>query len=279
MNTYTIHDKAGLKYINVDRFSELSMIKHGISTRIGGVSSGYYESLNLGLMTEDSKENVKENYRRICEAIGVDDHSLVRIFQTHNEHIKVVDDSFKSHALEIPDHMYDFDGLMTNVPGVTLVTTYADCVPLMFLDPIKKVIAMSHAGWRGTVKQIGVKTVRKMAEEYGSKPKDILVAIGPSIGPDHFEVGQEVYDSFDKAFNRDIMGKIAQESLNMGHLEHRYKINLWEANRLPLLEAGIDNNHITVIGLCTMCRQDLFFSHRASKGIRGSMVAMMALKA
>lgn len=279
MKGYTIKDIDGLNYISIDSFNDTGLVKQGISTRVGGVSEGYYDSLNLGLLTEDPISNVKENYHRMCQALEVDDHSLVRIYQTHKDQIKVVDASYKTHALDIPDCMYDFDGLITNVPGVTLVTTYADCVPLLFLDPIKKVIAMSHAGWRGTVLKIGLRTLEQMSKIYGSDYKDILVAIGPSIGPDHFEVGEAVYNEFDKAFNHDIMGKIVQEIDNKGHDERRFKIDLWQANSLPLIEAGIKISNITVTGLCTMCHQDLFYSHRASKGIRGSMAAMMALKA
>jgi YfiH family protein len=147
----------------------------------------------------------------------------------------------------------------------------------MFLDPVRKVIGMAHAGWKGTILKIGAKTVQKMCDTYGCEMANILVAIGPSIGPCHFQVGEEVKAIFDKAFNHVIIDKIVNVDMDYNGDSKRYMIDLWSANESSLLAVGIKKEHITKTDLCTMCHKTVFFSHRGSKGKRGAMVAMMAL--
>lgn len=264
-----------IKYLQVPSFIDKGLIKHGFSTRLGGVSTGHQSSMNLGYATEpEHPENVKKNYDLFCEAISVDPKDLVMIWQTHEDNIAVVGSDNRGQGYHKPVALHGYDGQMTNEKGVVLVTTYADCVPLMFYDPKKQVIATSHGGWRGTVLEIGKKTVGKMCDQYGCLPEDILVAIMPSIGPCHFEVSLDVKEKFDKVFNHDIIDKIV-----LPHKTHTDKcmIDLQAAHKYSLLQAGITENNITVTDLCTYCESHILFSHRQTKGKRGSMAVMMSL--
>ena len=164
------------------------------------------------------------------------------------------------------------DGLLTDEPGVTLVTYYADCVPLYFLDPVHRAIGLAHAGWRGTVAGMGIKMAEAMAHKFGSRPEELLAAIGPSIGPCCYEVDQPVADAF--AARTDWQPESFLRDCGNG----KYMLNLWEANRRALLRAGLLEAHISVAELCTRCHADWLFSHRASGGKRGGMAAFLALK-
>ena len=165
------------------------------------------------------------------------------------------------------------DGMITNVPGICLVTFYADCVPLYFVDPVKKAIGLSHSGWRGTVGKIGAETVRTMQEEFGTDPADLLVGIGPSICRDHYEVSEDVAEEFRLAFP----GKEEQLLEYRGNPGH-CQLDLWEACRITLMEAGVKEQNISVTDICTACNPELLFSHRASGGKRGNIGAFVMLK-
>lgn len=260
----------GLCYIT---FPSLSVdgVKHAFSTRLGGKSEGIFSSMNLSFSRGDDPQNVLENYRIICKAINVDYKKCVLSKQTHTTNIRIVtlDDIGKGIVKE--RDFDDVDGLITDIPGVTLVTQYADCVGLLFYDPVKKVIAASHAGWRGTVGEIGRKTVETMQSHFGSDPKNILAAIAPSIGPCCFEVDSPVYDEFIKLKNIDL------NRIIKGKPNGKYNIDLWECNRQILINAGVDPENISVTDLCTKCHPDVFFSHRATKGKRGNLAALICL--
>ena len=165
------------------------------------------------------------------------------------------------------------DGLVTNIPGICLTTFYADCVPLFFVDPVKRVIGLSHSGWRGTVGKIGKSTVEKMQEEYGSNPKDILAAIGPSICQDCYEVSEDVIEEFKKAFDGEQWRDLFYRKEN-----GKYQLNLWKANEYVFLEAGIQKEHMAVSNVCTCCNDEVFFSHRASCGRRGNLAAFLTIR-
>jgi len=266
-------------YLSVPSFEATKLVKQGTSTKLGGVSTGYFSEMNLGLYVGDADESISKNYDIFCNSLKIEPSTLVMIKQTHHTHILKATKEHCSLSLSVPDDRLDYDGVITNEPNVTLVTSYADCVPLMFLDPHKKVIGMAHAGWRGTVEKIGLKLVKTMVSEYGCEPKDILVAIGPSIGSCHFQVGLDVKEAFDNAYNHDIIDKILiLKTIYKDNIaETRFYIDLWAANHSSLIEAGIVEGNITTTDLCTMCHQDYFFSHRGTNGKRGSMVAMMSL--
>ena len=254
-------------YLAYPILEKTGLVKHGFSTRIGGVSEGIFHSMNLSFSRGDLDEHVTENFRRMANAIGVDEKRLVKSVQTHTTNVHcVTENNYK-------ESLHDVDGLVTNVPGICLVTSYADCVPLFFIDPVKKVIGLSHSGWRGTVGKIGRVTVDKMVAEYGTNPKDVIAAIGPSICQDCYEVSEDVILEFQKAFD-----KIHWKSLFYQKENGKYQLNLWKANEIVLLESRILKENLAVTNVCTNCNPEILFSHRASKGQRGGMAAFIALK-
>lgn len=261
-------------YLSFPVLEKYEFVKHGFSTRLGGVSEGIYESLNLGFGRGDSDENVRTNYERICKSIGVDSKSVVMSDQVHKTVLRKVGIEDTGKGLYRQKDYKEVDGIYTNETGITLVTAYADCVPLYFVDPVKKAIALSHAGWRGSIGKIGPKTVETLQKEYDSKKEDIVVVIGPSICQECYEVSEDVADEFKK--------EIASESWNdivplTDTIKRKYHLNLWKANQYFLEEAGILSKNIHISGVCTCCNSDLFHSHRASKGRRGSLSAFLAL--
>ena len=163
--------------------------------------------------------------------------------------------------------------LTTNVPGICLVTFYADCVPLLFLDPVKKVVASSHSGWRGTVNRMGQVTVEKMQKEFNCDPKNILACVGPSICQECYEVSEDVIDMFRANFRESEYDRLFYAKEN-----GKFQLDLWKANELVLTDAGIRPEHMAVTNVCTCCNPELLFSHRASKGKRGNLAAFIALK-
>lgn len=263
----------GVPFLKYPLLEKTGLVNHGISTRLGGVSEGFLGSMNLSYTRGDKPENVDENYRRMAAAVGVQVEKMVCTHQTHTTNVRVVDEKDAGKGVVREKDYSDVDGLITNVPGICLVSFYADCVPLLFLDPVKKVIASSHSGWRGTVHKMGKVTVKKMADTFGSRPEDILACIGPSICQDCYEVSEDVIDLFRENFQ-----KSQYDSLFYAKDNGKYQLNLWKANELVLQEAGILPEHLAVTNLCTCCNPELLFSHRASKGNRGNLAAFIALK-
>ena len=171
------------------------------------------------------------------------------------------------------DGYTDVDGLVTNEPGLCLATFYADCVPLFFVDPVRRAIGLSHSGWRGTVGKIGKVTVEKMTKLYGTDPKDVVAAVGPSICQDCYEVSEDVIAQFRENYDEKYW-----ENLFYAKENEKYQLNLWEANRIVLQEAGIPSEQIAVTNICTCCNSELLFSHRASQGKRGNLGAFLVLE-
>lgn len=263
----------GVRYLEFPLLSDTGIVRHGISTRQGGVSEGIYSTMNLSFTRGDEEERVIENYRRIGAAIGAAPERMVGSQQTHTTNVRTVTEEDAGKGIVRPRDYADVDGLMTNVPGICLVTYYADCVPLLFVDPVKKAIASSHSGWRGTVHKMGRVTVEAMQRQYGSRPEDIVAAIGPSICQACYEVSEEVIDEFRAAFPEK-----EWESLFYGKPDGKYQLDLRRANELILLEAGVLRRHLAVTDLCTCCNPELLYSHRASHGKRGNLAAFLALK-
>jgi len=173
----------GVWYYTIASFDDTGLVKNGFSTRKGGVSTGQYSTLNLGIKKSDSKKAIMENFFRFCRAVGIDPDNMVFSDQVHGDQVAVVDNNDRGKGIFRESDIFEKDGLITCQPGVALVTFYADCVPLFFLDPVYPAIALSHAGWRGTVEKIGAKTLKLMEETFGTRPEQCLVGIGPSIGP------------------------------------------------------------------------------------------------
>ena len=265
---------AGVTYLAFPALLESGMVRHGFSTRMGGVSEGPYATMNFSFTRGDDPEAVRENYRRMAEALRVDMEKMVLTWQTHTTNVRVVSEEDLGKGIIKERDYRDVDGLVTDMPDVTLVTFFADCVPLYFLDKKNRAIGLSHSGWRGTVGKIGKVTVETMTREFGSDPKDILAAVGPSICQDCYEVSEEVIGLFRENFAEELWPKLFYGKEN-GH----YQLNLWEANRLIFEEAGILPEHITVTDVCTACNPELLFSHRASGGKRGNLAGFLGLRA
>lgn len=270
---FDVKEVEGVPVLEYPLLRGTEAVCHGISTREGGVSEGIYRSMNLSFSRGDKPECVMENYRRIAKTIGVSVENMVFSAQTHTTNVKIVtaEDAGKG-VLREKDYT-DVDGLITNVPGLCLVTFYADCVPLLFVDPMKRVVATSHSGWRGTVGKIGKVTVEKMEQEFGCRPEDIYAAIGPSICYDCYEVSEDVIDQFKEQFEETDWNRLFYKKEN-----GKYQLNLWAANEIILKEVGIISEHLAVTNLCTCCNSEYLFSHRASQGKRGNLAAFIALK-
>ena len=260
-------------YLEYPLLKDTGIVRHGFSTRLGGVSEGYYASMNLSFDRGDKKEAVAENFRRIGEALGVRCEDMVLSRQTHTTNVRIVTNADRGKGITRERDYTDVDGLVTNVPGICLVTSYADCVPLFFVDPVKKVIGLSHSGWRGTVGKIGRKTVELMHERFGSDPADILAAVGPSVCMDCYEVSGDVIEKFKEAFSENWWDQLFYEKP-----DGKYQLDLWKANELIFQESGILPEHIAVTNICTHCNSDILYSHRAAGDKRGNLCAFLALK-
>ena len=270
-NNLNIQINGELLYITFPKLEKTGIVNHLFSTRLGGVSNGQYKSMNLSFNNGDTRENVLKNYEILCNAIGTDTHNLVLSRQTHTDNIKIVDESHRGTGI-FKDSFSDIDGLITGKPKVALVTQYADCTPLLFCDPVKKIIATSHSGWRGTVKEIGKKTVEKMVSNFGSNPNDIIACIGPCIGSCCYEVDTPVFNEFKK---------LSYLSLNEIFTEKsggKYMLDLVEANKQILINAGINQNNMDISDICTCCNKNELHSHRATAGKRGNLAAIIELK-
>lgn len=267
--TLTMHGKDGVIYYSFPQMDAYPFLKAGLSTRLGGVSEGIYATMNLSYTRGDDATRVDENFKRICMAMGLPYEGVVISAQEHHVNIKNVTAADcgkgKTNAA-----FKDVDGLITDEPGVVLCTQYADCVPLLFTDPKKRVVAASHAGWRGTVAEIGRLTVERMKSDYGCDPADVLAGIAPSIGRCCFEVDTPVFDAFEKM-------QVFDDGCFVYDGGDKYHIDLWEVNRRVLLSAGIRADNVTVTDLCTRCYPDLFWSHRKTGPARGSLAAFIGM--
>lgn len=260
-------------YLSYPLLEQTRIVKHGFSTKIGGVSEGIFSSMNLSFSRGDDEACVRENFKRMAEAIGVEPDSLVFAAQTHTTNVRKVTAEDKGKGIICRLDYQDVDGLITNEPGICLTTFYADCVPLFFIDPVHRAIGLSHSGWRGTVGKMGQETLRRMKEEYETEAKDVIAAIGPSICQDCYEVSEDVIEKFKEAFDEIYWAELFYKKEN-----NKYQLNLWKANEIILLEAGVCKENIAVTNVCTNCNSEMLFSHRATKGQRGSLAAFMALK-
>ncbi len=268
-NTLTAHG-GEVPYYSFPTFDRVAFVRHGFSTRLGGVSEGKFASMNLSFTRGDDDAAVRDNFRRFCTAIGVDAERVVVSAQTHTVNVYNATALDCGRGITRERGYTDVDGLITDEPNVVLCTQYADCVPLFFVDPVRRVVATSHAGWRGTVGGIGQVTVERMAQDYGCQPSDILVGIGPSIGRCCFEVDTPVMDEFSKLSFFD--GDCYTDDKN-----GKYHIDLWEVNCRYLLQAGVKADNITVTDVCTRCHPDKLWSHRYCGNDRGSLAAFIAI--
>lgn len=272
-STISLRERYEVPYLVFEHLEQTGVVLHGVSTRMGGVSAGNCSTMNLSFERGDLEEAVRTNYELLGAAMGFSTDSLVFSKQTHTTNVRVVTEADRGKGFLRERDYTDVDGLVTNVPGLTLATFYADCVPLFFVDPVQKAIGLSHSGWRGTVGKIGKKTIEKMTEMYGTDPKDVLAAIGPSICRSCYEVSEDVITEVRKAFSQEHWKELYDEKGG-----GKYQLDLWRANELIFEEAGILKEHYSVTNLCTCCNPQYLFSHRASHGKRGNLGAFLMLR-
>ena len=231
-----VKNNKDVTFLTYPAYEEMNWLVHGFSTRFGGVSRGIYSSMNLSFTRGDEESCVKENYRRISDAMGFDMNSIVTSDQTHTNNVRKVTEKDRGKGIVIPRDYTDTDGMITNVPGLVLATFYADCVPLYFADPA------NHA-------------------------------IGPSICQECYEVSEDVIEEFEKVFDKKYRNRLFYRKEN-----GKYQLNLWMANKIIFLEAGIPEENISMPNLCTCCNPEFLFSHRASHGKRGNLGAFLGIR-
>lgn len=241
--------------------------KHGFMTRLGGVSTGIYASLNLRIHCDDSPDCLCENYRRVFAALDMPDGAVFSR-QVHGKTVRAVT-AADLHALFTPVP-YEADGLITDVPGLPLIIFTADCVPILLHDGVRGAAGAVHAGWRGTVLDIAGEAVRRMGAEYGCRPADVHAAIGPCIGPCCFETGPEVPAALREALGASAEGLIVPRG-------EKFLVDLKGANRLFLERAGVPSENIDVSDVCTMCHPETYWSHRYTQGQRGVQGSLIML--
>lgn len=266
-----VHSVNGVDYITFDKLDKAG-VKHAFSTRVGGVSEGYLGSMNLSFHRGDDPEKVMENHRRFAGAVGYDYTKLVFSDQVHKTDIYNVTETDAGKGIVRDSDITETDGLMTDVPGIPLMTFYADCVPVFFYDPVKKVVAINHSGWKGTVAKISKCMIERLGEEYGTAPSDLICAVGPSICKDCYEVSEDVADQFKMAYTESQVPQIVYPKGN-----GKYLLDLHRANYFNLVDAGVKPEKIDITNICTCCNSEWLFSHRASKGLRGNLGAVIML--
>lgn len=273
LKTYPLEQGGDLPLFSYPMLEETGIVKHCFTTRAGGVSEGIFTSMNLSFSRGDEREAVEENYKRLSSALSIPYESFIFSHQTHTTNVIRVGKEDAGMGLLRERQYKDVDGMITDEMGVTLVTFYADCVPLYFVDKRHHAIGLSHSGWRGTVGRMGQVTLEAMKSEFGTKAEEVVCAIGPSICQSCYEISQDVAEEFAQIFTpqqqRDILIKKENE---------KYQLDLWKANEIILLEAGILKEHLAVTNICTCCNSKLLFSHRASQGKRGNLAAVLALR-
>ena len=271
---WEITERKGVCWAGDPAWNAGGQVFQGFCGRSGGVSQGDYASLNIGFSGGDDVQRVEANRRIMANAMGFDLDSWTGVWQIHgNRVLRVCAEDAGRGAFRAKEGLVQADGQITDVPGITLISQHADCVPLYFWDPKRRAIGLSHAGWKGTLLDIAGCTVRAMAEAFGSKPEELFAAIGPSAGPCHYEVDEPVIRKAAEIFGEEIEGltPVLLPSRKPGHAY----LDLWQANRQLMLRRGILDQRISMSGLCTICHQDLFFSHRC--GARGRQAAVLRL--
>lgn len=264
--------------INLIKYENLSALKHCFTTRTGGVSEGGQFSLNLSFSREKSAENVCENYKRVADELVVDYYKMTRVPQTHTNHVLKITEELAGIGITKPFPQgysdYGYDAMITDVPGVVLCTSHADCVPVLLYDNTHNAVGAVHSGWRGTAEKVSLKTVERMTLEYDTKPKDLKAVIGPSISIDKFECDCDVFEAFKTAFDDEFEKHSCKYIYKKGN---KYHISVSGFVYETLLEAGLLPENIFIDKYCTYENDKLFFSHRRDKGNTGVMAAMISV--
>lgn len=269
-DVFTLNTVDGVSFLTYDRLSKIPFIRHAFSTKLGqGTATVHPMDMKYG---SDDQQAVTENYRLFCRAAGFDYRSLVASSQDHHTFVRVVTSAEKGIGIYREKDIESVDGLVTIEPGVTLCTYYADCTPLFFVDTVTRAIGLAHAGWRGTVGRIAEKMIQTMRDSFGTDPSDVICAIGPNIGVCCYEVDGACADQFyalDLESDRFIFPKDGG----------KFMVDMLECNRQILVSCGVKPENITLSDICTKDHSDLLWSHRATKGDRGTMCAMLRINA
>lgn len=277
-STTKLNIKNNVPYISFKALDVIPWLNNGFSTRIGGVSTGYLSSLNLGWAAtklekgqKETTENVIKNHEIFAKILGVNPRSIVCSKQTHTTNIRVITKADCGKGIYKERDYEDVDGMITDENGIVLATYFADCVPLYIVDKENKAIGMVHSGWKGTVGKIGLVAIKKMQEVYNTSPKNIIACIGPSICQDCYEISEDVADNFKTAFPDNISDIIIDKG------NGKYQLDLWKANQLVFKEAGVLPENIFMTDICTCCNTDVLFSHRGHNGKRGNLAAFLSI--
>ena len=265
-----VHERGGVAWLEFPAFAALGGFLHAVSTRKGGVSGKPFDGLNFSHRVGDRSDRVTENRGLFCRAVGVKADHLVTVNQTHSDIVVCVaaGDEGKG-ARDNP--VADGDALVTNIPGLPLFIQTADCMPVLLADPIKKVVGVAHAGWKGTFMGIAAKTVEKMVEHYGCRAEDIHAAFGPAIGPCCYEVEASMRDELKKSY------AWAEEAFRNG-FHGKWHLDMEEVNARQVMEKGVKPENLIRPGICTIENLDLFYSHRAEAGKTGRFATLVMLK-
>jgi polyphenol oxidase len=258
LNRSALRDKKGLSYLEVPALAEIEWIRHAFLTRKGGVSQSPFQSLNLGAATGDSQEHISENKERIGSTFDFEPDRLVLLRQTHEDGILILGDTFDG----LPSSL-EYDGMITRVPYRFLGIKTADCLPILILDRVKKVIAAVHAGRQGTARHIARKVLKRMVSEFGCSPGDFLIALGPSIGPCCYEIDEKVFSPEWEPFS------IPKE-------EGKWMVDLVRINIDQMKKEAVGEDQIVWFDLCTRCHPDLFFSYRG-EGRTGRQLSFIGI--
>ena len=255
--------KDAVAYLTFKELEKISFVSHSFSTRLGGVSTDNFKSMNLGFKTKDSIDNIYENYRLFCESIGTKRERMSFLNQVHGTKIKVVTN-------ENISELGDFDGSITNVPDINLVTMHADCAPIFAVDCETKSIGLAHAGWRGTVDNIAKELIDSMISNFNSKAENMLCFIGPAIHKCCFEIKEDIIELFEK-----------NDKSLLSRKDDKIYADISLCNKINLIRTGVKEENIFISDLCTMCNSDLLFSYRdqgSRKSYYGVMVATMRIR-
>ncbi len=255
-------------------FDTLDWLNCGFSTRIGGVSTGCHESLNLGFERDDVRENVEENFRRFGVSAGFDTKNICLPSQWHTNNIRIAGPEHCCGSRYEKKTNTPVDGQITDKKGIVLLAYGADCVPVYIADTVNHAIGLVHSGWKGTLNSISADALNLMKKEYGTDPENVIVVIGPSISSKNYEVGFDVAEHFINKHNIDVTENSAIVRLGRSR---KYQLDLWEANRRNLLSGGVPEKNIFISGLCTFDEKTLFYSHRRDGNARGVMAGFMCI--
>ena len=273
-NVFRNVERGGVPYLSFKALEDTGMVINGFSTRLGGASKGRFATMNFSYSRKDDPADVLENFTRMADALGVERDRMVVSYQTHTTNVRRVTREDEGKGVIRERDYRNVDGLITDVPGITLVTFYADCVPLYLVDPVHHAIGLSHSGWRGTVRRMGQVTMDAMKEAFGTRPEDVTACIGPSICRACFEVGEEGAEAFADAFDPKYRDALYRANAKPG----KYQLDLWKANEIIFQEAGVPKEQIHTTNICTMCNSDYLFSHRRVGEERGNLAAFLSIR-